>query len=290
MVNILVTGANGQLGSEIREIARNYQGYNFLFTDVEDLDITIHSAVKKYVESNRINVIINCAAYTAVEKAESEPEIANKINHLAVNNFAKLSKENRIKLIHISTDYVFDGTNDKPYTETDKPNPLTVYGKTKLYGELAVQQINPANSIIIRTSWVYSKFGNNFVKTMFRLAKNNDQISVVSDQIGSPTNAADLAKMILKIISKISNETVELFHYSNEGFCSWFEFAKVIFKGRNLDLYLESISSNDFPSVAPRPNYSALNCEKIKKRFGFSILDWKTSFNKIDFSSLAVEA
>lgn len=289
MVNILVTGANGQLGSEIREIAPNYRAYNFLFTDVDDLDITNHKAVKEFIESNKINVIINCAAYTAVDKAESEPEIADKINHLAVKNFAMLSKHNSIKLIHISTDYVFDGSSDKPYTETDKPNPQTVYGKTKLDGELAIQQINPVNSIIIRTSWVYSKYGNNFVKTMLRLAETKNEISVVADQIGSPTNAADLAKTILKIIPKIKNETVELFHYSNLGFCSWFDFAKEIFRYSDLDVDLKSISSNDFSSLAPRPKYSALNCDKIKNKFGISILDWKTSFNKIDFSSLAVE-
>jgi dTDP-4-dehydrorhamnose reductase len=289
MVNILVTGANGQLGSELREIAPNYQGYNFLFTDVDDLDITNHKAVKEFIECNEINIIINCAAYTAVDKAESEPEIADKINHLAVKNFAKLSKHNSIKLIQISTDYVFDGSSDKPYTETDKPNPQTVYGKTKLDGELAIQQINPVNSIIIRTSWVYSKYSNNFMKTMLRLAETKNEISVVTDQIGSPTNAADLAKTILKIIPKIKNETVELFHYSNLGFCSWFDFAKEIFRYSDLDVDLKSISSNDFLSIATRPSYSVLNCEKIKNRFGVSILDWKTSFNKIDFSSQSVE-
>ena len=288
MVNILVTGANGQLGSEIRKIAANYQGYNFLFTDVDDLDITNHKAVKEFIESNEINVIINCAAYTAVDKAESEPEIADKINHLAVKNFAKLSKENSIKLIHISTDYVFDGNSDKPYTETDKPNPQTVYGKTKLDGEIAIQKINPANSIIIRTSWVYSKYGNNFVKTMLRLAETRDEISVVSDQIGSPTNAADLAQAILIILPKMSNETVEVFHYSNEGNCSWFEFATEIFKDSELDLDLQSISSYDFPSIALRPSFSTLDCVKIKKKFSISILDWKTSFKEIDFTSVDV--
>ena len=200
MNNILVTGGNGQLGSELREIAPNYQDYNFLFTDVKDLDITNHSAVAAFVESNDITVIINCAAYTAVDKAESEQDLSDAINHLAVANFAQIAKDNNIKLIHISTDYVFDGTNHKPYVETDIPNPQSVYGKTKLDGELAMQQINPANSIIIRTSWVYSKFGNNFVKTMLRLAETRDEISVVADQIGTPTNAADLADAILKYL------------------------------------------------------------------------------------------
>ena len=169
MNNILVTGGNGQLGSELKEIASNYPDYNFLFTDVKNLDITNHTAVKKFIEINNITGIINCAAYTAVDKAESESELADAINHLAVANFARLSKDKNIKLIHISTDYVFDGTNHKPYAETDTPNPKSVYGQTKLDGELDMQQINPANAVIIRTSWVYSKFGNNFVKTMLRL-------------------------------------------------------------------------------------------------------------------------
>ena len=229
MNNILVTGGNGQLGSELKEIAPNYQDYNFLFTDVKDLDITNHTAVAAFIESNNITVIINCAAYTAVDKAESEPELADAINHLAVTNFAQIAKDKNIKLIHISTDYVFDGNNHKPYVETDTPNPQSVYGKTKLDGELAMQQINPANSIIIRTSWVYSKFGNNFVKTMLRLAETRDEISVVTDQVGTPTNAADLAKAILNILPQIKNEIVELFHYSNEGVCCWYDFAKTVF-------------------------------------------------------------
>ena len=229
MNNILVTGGKGQLGSELKEIASNYPDYNFSFTDVKILDITNHTAVKEFIEINNINGIINCAAYTAVDKAESEPELADAINHLAVANFARLSKDKNIKLIHISTDYVFDGTNHKPYVETDTPNPKSVYGQTKLDGELAMQQINPANAVIIRTSWVYSKFGNNFVKTMLRLAETRDEISVVADQIGTPTNAADLAEAILNILPQIKNETVELFHYSNEGVCSWYDFAKAIF-------------------------------------------------------------
>ena len=277
MINILVTGANGQLGSEIREIAPNYQGYNFLFTDVDDLEITNHKAVKEFIECNEFNIIINCAAYTAVDKAESEPEIADKINHLAVKNFAKLSKDNSIKLIHISTDYVFDGNNDKPYTETDKPNPQTVYGKTKLNGELAIQQINPVNSIIIRTSWVYSKYGNNFVKTMLRLAETREEISVVSDQIGSPTNAADLAKAILTILPKIKNETVEVFHYSNEGICSWFDFAKAIFQIKGLHIKIKSISSINYPTSSNRPKFSLLNNFNIKKKFQLITYTWTES-------------
>jgi len=275
MNNILVTGGNGQLGSELGEIAPNYPDYNFLFTDVKQLDITNHTAVKEFLEIHNINVIINCAAYTAVDKAESEPELADAINHLAVANFARLSKDNKIKLIHISTDYVFDGINHKPYVETDTPNPQSVYGKTKLDGELAMQHINPPNSIIIRTSWVYSKFGNNFVKTMLRLAETKDEISIVADQIGTPTNAADLADFILKILPKISNETLELFHYSNEGVCSWYDFAKAIFEIEGLPIKVSPIESSLYSTPALRPFYSVLNKEKIKSMYGIKIPYWR---------------
>lgn len=277
MVNVLVTGSNGQLGSEIKEIAPNYQHYNFFFTDVDDLDITNHKAVKKFIESNKINIIINCAAYTAVDKAESELEIADKINHLAVKNFAELSKENNIKLIHISTDYVFDGNSDKPYNETDKPNPQTIYGKTKLDGELVIQKINPSNSIIIRTSWVYSKYGSNFVKTMLKLSNTKNKISVVADQIGSPTNAADLATFILSILAKVKNEIVEIFHFSNEGFCSWYEFAIAIFNIKGCSVLVNPIYSTEYSSQAKRPFYSVLNKDQLKKKFSIEIVDWKKS-------------
>jgi dTDP-4-dehydrorhamnose reductase len=277
MNNILVTGGNGQLGSELREIAPNYQDYNFLFTDVKDLDITNHSAVAAFVESNDITVIINCAAYTAVDKAEEQVALADKINHLAVANFAQIAKDNNIKLVHISTDYVFDGTNHKPYVETDIPNPQSVYGQTKLDGELAMQQINPANSIIIRTSWVYSKFGNNFVKTMLRLAETRDEISVVADQIGTPTNAADLAKAILIMLPQINNETVELFHYSNEGACSWYDFAKAIFEIEGIHIKVNAIESSQYPTPSSRHYYSVLNKKAIKHIYMLGIPYWKES-------------
>ena len=277
MSNILVTGGNGQLGSELREISSIYQEYNFLFTDVSDLDITNHNIVKDFIETHKIDVIINCAAYTAVDKAEDEPELADAINHLAVANFAQIAKKNNIKLIHISTDYVFDGTSDRPYLETDKPNPQSVYGKTKLDGELAMQKINPTNSIIIRTSWVYSRFGNNFVKTMLRLSETKDEISVVSDQIGSPTNASDLANAILTILPKISNETVEIFHYSNEGVCSWYDFVKAIFEIKMIEVKVNSITSLQYPTPANRPPYSLMNKDKLKKTFKIEIKSWKNS-------------
>jgi len=281
MNNILVTGGNGQLGSELREIAPNYQDYNFLFTDVKDLDITNHSAVAAFIENNNITVILNCAAYTAVDKAESEPELADAINHLAVANFAQIAKDKNIRLVHISTDYVFDGTNHKPYVETDTPNPKSVYGVTKLDGELAMQQINPANSIIIRTSWVYSKFGNNFVKTMLRLAETRDEISVVADQVGSPTNAADLAKVILTILPQIENNSVELFHYSNEGVCSWYDFAKAIFEIKEISIKVKPIESKQYPTPAKRPFYSVLNKTNIKERYLLEIPYWRETLRNV---------
>ena len=279
MINILVTGGNGQLGSELKELAPNFTEYNFLFTDAYDLDIAAHNDVRKFIEINNINVIINCAAYTAVDKAESEPELADAINHLAVANLAQIAKDKNIKLIHISTDYVFDGTNHKPYIETDTPNPKSVYGQTKLDGELAMQQINPLNSVIIRTSWVYSRFGNNFVKTMLRLAETRDEISVVSDQIGSPTNAADLANAILTILRKISNEIVEVFHYSNEGVCSWYDFAKAIFEIDKINI--NPINSNQYSTKSQRPFYSVLNKSLIKNTYDVEILHWRNSLKKI---------
>jgi len=279
MNNILVTGGNGQLGSELKEIASNYPDYNFLFTDVKTLDITNHTAVKEFIEINNITVIINCAAYTAVDKAEEQKDLANAINHLAVANFAQIAKDNNIKLVHISTDYVFDGTNHKPYTEIDTPNPKSVYGQTKLDGELAMQKINPANSIIIRTSWVYSKYGNNFVKTMLRLAETRDEISVVADQIGSPTNAADLAKAILTILPKMKNETVELFHYSNEGVCGWYDFAKAIFEIEGLPIKVNAIESSQYPTTAERPFYSVLNKTNIKQRHQVEVSYWRDSLS-----------
>jgi dTDP-4-dehydrorhamnose reductase len=277
MTNILVTGVNGQLGSEINAIAPKYDKYNFFFTDVKALDITNKEAVQNYLTNNNINAIINCAAYTAVDKAESEPALANDINHLAVANFAQLAKDKNVKLIHISTDYVFDGTAHTPYVETDAPNPPSVYGKTKLAGERAMQQINPVNSIIIRTSWVYSKYGNNFVKTMLRIAKERDEINVVADQIGTPTNAADLAQAIITILPKIKNEEVELYHYSNEGVCSWYDFAKAIIEIKGLTIQVHPIETRQYPTPAKRPFYAVLNKACIKERYKITIRYWKDS-------------
>ena len=230
MSNVLVTGSNGQLGLEIVKLKNDFPQFNFYFTDRTSLDISNTDAIENYVVNNKIDTIINCAAYTNVDKAEDESKLANEINCLAIKKIAEIAKKYGVKLIHISTDYVFDGLSEIPYLETDITNTQNVYGDSKLKGEKAIQKINPDNSIIIRTSWLYSKFGKNFVKTMLKLSKEKDQISVVSDQIGSPTNANDMAKTILEVIPNIKWNGVELFHYSNKGKCSWFQFAEEIVK------------------------------------------------------------
>lgn len=278
MSNILVTGSHGQLGSELKDISKDYQ-YNFFFTNKDSLDITNEEIIKNFVKSNNIDIIINCAAYTAVDKAEEDTDNANKVNHLAVENLAQVSKDNNIKLIHISTDYVFDGTNYKPYSEDDTTNPQSVYGQTKLDGEKALQEINPSNSIIIRTSWVYSSYGNNFVKTMLRLGKEKESLGVIFDQVGSPTYAKDLAKTILDIIPHISNNKVEFYNYSNEGALSWYDFAKEIMRMAKLDCSINPIETKDYPTPAKRPHYSLLNKSKIKKEFNISISYWKDSLD-----------
>jgi len=283
-MNILVTGSKGQLGSELRYlINQEHSLYNkFFFTDKDKLDITKKEDIEKFVKENNVNLIINCAAYTAVDKAEEEKELADWINHQAVKYLAEISTENDITLIHISTDYVFDGKNYKPYKENYKTNPQGIYGLTKLKGEEAF--INSgAKGIIIRTSWVYSSFGNNFVKTMLRL-KDREELGVVFDQIGTPTYARDLAKAILEIIDKnyeqLNNFKAEIFHYSNEGVCSWYDFAKSIFEIKNIDIKINPIETKDYPTPAKRPYYSVLNKSKIKKEFNIKIPYWRESLKK----------
>jgi len=279
MNNILVTGSEGQLGSELRAIAFRFTQYNLFFTNRLTLDITDYNAVKAFTETNKINAIINCAAYTSVDSAESKSKLADAVNHLAVANLAKIAKQNNIKFIHISTDYVFDGNSQRPYNENDTPNPQSVYGQTKLDGELAMQKINPANSIIIRTSWLYSRHGNNFVKTMLKLAETKSEISVVSDQIGSPTSAVDLAAAIFTILPKIKNNSVEIFHYSNEGLCSWYDFAQEIFRIKNIKTLVNAVKTSEFPMLVKRPTYSVLDKSKIKTRFDLEITSWKDSLS-----------
>ena len=279
MPNILITGANGQVGSEIKELSRNYN-YNFFFTDRTTLDITNKKDVENFCAINNINIIINCAAYTAVDKAESDIENADLINHIAVKNLARFAKEKNIKLIHISTDYVFDGINHKPYLETDSTNPQGIYGKTKRDGEQSMIEINPFNSIIIRTSWVYSFYGNNFVKTMLRLGKEREELCVIFDQVGTPTHAKDLAYTILEILPQINCQKVEIYNYSNEGVLSWYDFAKEIMKIAKIDCKINPIETYQYPTPAKRPHYSLLCKNKIKSTFNIEIPYWKDSLDK----------
>ncbi|MBE3609305.1 dTDP-4-dehydrorhamnose reductase [Campylobacter californiensis] len=274
MLNILVTGSNGQLGSEIRELASNYE-YKFFFTDRTSIDITNKDNIRNFCQTNSINAIINCAAYTAVDRAESDIENADLVNRKAVKKLSLVAKELGIKLVHISTDYVFDGKNYKPYIEEHQTNPQSIYGKSKLDGETEMRNINPLNSIIIRTSWVYSYYGNNFLKTMLRLGKEKESLGVIYDQVGAPTYAKDLAKAILDIIPQIGNNKVEIYNYSNEGVLSWYDFAKEIMKMAKLPCKINPIETFEYPTPAKRPHFSLLNKSKIKSKFNVVIPYWK---------------
>ena len=275
-LNILLTGTAGQVGSEVKELSSNYD-YNFFCTTKNELDITNKKDIQSFCELKNINIIINCAAYTAVDKAENNIELADEINHKAVKNLAQIAKDKQIKLIHISTDYVFDGKNYKPYNEDDEPIPNSIYGKSKLDGEKEMILINPKNSIIIRTSWVYSSFGSNFVKTMLKLGKQKDELGVIFDQIGTPTYAKDLALTILEILLAIKNEKVQVYNYSNEGVLSWYDFAKEIMKMAKISCKINPIETYQYPTPATRPHYTLLNKAKIKKDFGIYIPYWKDS-------------
>jgi dTDP-4-dehydrorhamnose reductase len=279
MYTILVTGANGQLGSEIQHLSKNYQ-YQFLYTDVADLDISKKEAVMEYLKKNAVDALINCAAYTAVDRAETDLATANMVNHLAVKNLAEVAKELRLKFIHVSTDYVFDGESFRPYLEDDAPNPQNVYGVTKLEGEKALIQLRVANSIIIRTSWVYSIYGNNFVKTMLRLGKEKPELNVVCDQIGTPTNARDLARFILDILPKLSTSKTEVYHFSNQGVCSWYDFAVAVMEIKGLDCSVNPIQSSAYPTPAKRPFYSVMSKEKIKADFEVQPDHWRHSLER----------
>ena len=281
--SILVTGANGQLGNELRELSVFYPDYTFTFIGRSELDFSNSEAIQAWFHDKLFDVIINCAAYTAVDKAESEQALAKAINTTAVDTLARIAKEKAIALIHISTDYVFDGKNFKPYSETDPTNPQAIYGQTKLDGEQAMLAINPANSIIIRTSWVYSNFGNNFVKTMLRLGKERAELGVIYDQVGTPTSARDLAQAILSIIQhpKLSaQKETAIYHFSNEGVCSWYDFAKTIFELSDIHCTVKPIETLDYPTPAKRPHYSLLNKAKIKNTFEITIPYWKDSLQE----------
>lgn len=273
--NILVTGSNGQLGECFKSIVKDYPQHTFFFTDKSNLDITNQDHPENFFQQNKIDWCINCAAYTAVDKAESDIENAKKINTIASENLAIITKKHNTKLIHVSTDFVFDGNHHKAYTEEDKTNPISVYGQTKLDGENAIVNTN-SKHFIIRTSWLYSEFGNNFLKTMLRLAESRDEISVVSDQIGTPTYAKDLADFIIEIINQDSN-AFGIYHYSNEGTASWYDFAKAIFEIKGVSIKVNPIETVDYPTPAKRPHFSVLNKTKIKKVFDKPISHWKDS-------------
>ena len=283
---VLVTGKDGQLGKSIERMARQYPQYDFKFVGRERLDLSSAENITEVFVDQHFDIIINCAAYTAVDKAETETELAEQVNYLAVQKLAEIAKQQESVLIHISTDYVFNGQNFKPYIESDLTEPQSIYGATKLKGEQTIQEINP-KGCIIRTSWVYSEYGNNFVKTMLKLGHERDSLNVIFDQVGTPTYAGDLAKTILQMVdgghSRFSIQNLKccnVYHYSNEGVCSWYDFAKTIFGFSDIDCRVNPIETKDYPTPAERPHYSLLNKAKIKHDFELEIPYWKDSLQK----------
>ena len=278
MKTILVTGANGQLGNSIRVLTGQYPQYNFLFTDVDTLDITDPAAVKAAVKDNQVNYIINCAAYTAVDKAEDNEELCRRLNSFAVCVLGEAAREAGAKMIHISTDYVFSGTGYRPYKETDGTRPVSVYGRTKLAGEEGLMEVCP-DAVIIRTAWLYSEFGSNFVKTVLRLGKERDELGFVFDQIGTPTYAGDLAAIILSVVTADEKGAFVpgIYHYSNESVCSWYDFTVKILQIAGIDCRIRPIETKDYPTKAVRPPYSVLSKSKIKETYGIAIPHWEAS-------------
>ena len=282
MYNILITGSNGQLGNEFRLVVDEKDKINnYFFTDVADLDITNKNDVSNFFVTNSIDIVVNCAAYTNVDKAEDDKEKADLINHIGPKNLAEVCRERNGYLIHISTDYVFDGTKNTPYTETDETKPLGVYGETKLRGENAI--INSGcEYVIIRTSWLYSSFGKNFLKTMQKLTAERESLKVVFDQVGTPTYAGDLADVIHKIIMKNDRDIKnQIYHFSNEGVCSWYDFAVAINEASGHNCNIKPCHSSEFPSKVTRPSFSVLNKSKIKNMLGVEILNWRSSMLKL---------
>ena len=279
---ILVTGASGQLGKSIESLVKKDNlNHSFVFVTREQLDLSSLSNIHSYFKTHKFDLIINCAGYTAVDKAEHDREKANMINHLAVKQVAEIAKSNNIKLIHISTDFVFDGLKHQTYSESDTTSPINIYGKTKLAGENAILSIMKFDAIIIRTSWLYSEYGNNFVATILKLTQKNNNLNIVSDQIGSPTYAGDLAQAILKIINsdgfnELEKES-EIYHYSNEGECSWYDFAKEVANISGVKCTISPIKTEDYPTAAKRPRHTSLSKEKISKAFDLKIIFWKDS-------------
>jgi dTDP-4-dehydrorhamnose reductase len=279
-MRVLITGSNGQLGSEIKELATNYSKLDFILKDLPELDICNFEALQAFIMDNNINAVINCAAYTAVDKAEEDAEIAEKVNSKGVINIVNSLHPVNGKLIHISTDYVFDGDHFLPYKETDPVSPIGVYGETKRAGELAVIN-SDIDSIVIRTSWLYSSYGNNFVKTMLRLGKEKESLGVIFDQVGTPTYARDLAKTCLEILTGVNalkiSKNGNLYHYSNEGVASWYDFAISIMELGGVNCKVKPIQTKDYPTLARRPHFSVFNKSKIKKDFKIEIPYWRDS-------------
>ncbi|MDD3877730.1 MAG: dTDP-4-dehydrorhamnose reductase [Bacteroidales bacterium] len=278
-MNILITGSNGQLGSEFKDLSSKYKDYNFIFTDIDTLDIINYDKVEQFIKKNKPEVVINCAAYTAVDKAEKEREVVYKINTDAVRNLAELSSKHKFVLVQISTDYIFEGLNHKPYTENDTPNPKSIYAKSKHEAEIEMV-FNSKRAVIFRTSWLYSSYGHNFVKTIIKLAKEKGKIDVVCDQIGTPTYAADLAFAILEAMPQIAKATsLEAYNFSNEGVASWYDFAKAIVELSGIKCTITPIETKDYRTEAQRPLYSVLNKTKFKKFFKQEIPYWRDSLS-----------
>lgn len=279
-MKILVTGKDGQLGTSLQNTAQSESGLDFVFVDKNDFDLTDLSAVAKKIREINPDILVNCAGYTAVDQAEDEPELAYLLNGEVVGLMAALSKELNFLLIHISTDYVFDGKNYRPYEEDDPYNAPSIYGKSKINGEENIM-VEAERAVIIRTSWLYSAYGKNFVKTMLRLSKEKDELGVIYDQVGTPTYAGDLANAILELISH-SNEINDLYiyHFSNEGAISWYDFAKSIMELAEMDCHINPLQSHEFPAKAPRPFYSVMNKNKIKEDWQISVPYWKDSLKQ----------
>ena len=278
MKKILITGAYGQLGNEIKAISSNYPEFEFIFTDVDSLDITCRKAVMDFATEKSFDYIVNCAAYTAVDKAEEETDLAYSINRDAVKILGDAATSTNSKLIHISTDYVFDGTSHTPYTEDMPICPQSEYGKTKAAGEIALFD-TCKDAVIIRTSWLYSGYGNNFVKTMIKLGSERDSLGVIFDQIGTPTYAGDLATAIMQIITSNKWET-GIYHFSNEGVASWYDFTKAIHEIYGITCTVNPLETKDYPSKTPRPAYSVLNKSKIKTTYNIIIPYWKDGLKR----------
>ncbi|MGB6268422.1 MAG: dTDP-4-dehydrorhamnose reductase [Olleya sp.] len=275
MKKILVTGANGQLGQCLKKKSKEEKALDFVFLNSSLLDITNSNQVQSVFSESKFHFCINCAAYTAVDNAEDQQDLAHKINVVGAKNLAEACIKQDTTLIHISTDFVFDGSNTNAYHEEDKVNPLSVYGKTKLGGEEAISSVLD-KYLVIRTSWLYSEFGNNFVKTMLRLAKDRDQLSIVNDQFGTPTNANDLAEAIINIVNN-KNQQYGVYHYSNLGKTTWYEFAKAIFEYSQTNIKVNPVTSDQFITKAKRPKFSVLDKTKIITNFNLDIKDWRVS-------------